>query len=228
VKILVVDDEPDVVKLISLSFRMQQPNAEVLGAPDGASALELLARERPDVVLLDVGLPDMDGFEVLKEIRRFSDVPVIMLTARGNELDKVTGLEQGADDYITKPYGDLELRARVRAVLRRMPGSASTPVPPFSSGDITVDFNQREVRVRGAPVQLTTTEYNLLSQLVRHAGQVLTHETLLARVWGREYVDEIEYLKVYIRRLRAKLEPDPRRPRYIMTEHGVGYWFKRA
>jgi DNA-binding response OmpR family regulator len=225
-KVLVVDEEPDVRKLVTMSFHMQQPGWEVIGAEDGTQALEMIERERPDVVLLDVGLPEMDGFEVLKAIRLFSDVPVIMLTVRDDELSKVQGLELGADDYVTKPFSHLELVARVRAVLRRTQTLPLAHEQPYAAGDVQVDFARREVRVRGQPVALTGTEYRLLYHLVRNAGQVLTHETLLARAWGREYTDEISYLKSYINRLRNKLEQDPRHPEYILTEYGVGYWFR--
>ena len=227
-KILVVDDEPDVIKVIAMSFRMQQPAWEVLSAQDGLEALEVLDRERPDVVLLDVGLPEMNGFEVLKSIRLFSDVPVIMLTVRDDELGKVQGLELGADDYVTKPFSHLELLARVRAVLRRAQSLPVAHEEPFVSGDIQVDFARREVSVRDRRIALTGTEYRLLYHLVRNAGQVMTHEALLARVWGREYTDELSYLKSYISRLRNKLEQDPHHPDYILTEYGVGYWFRPA
>ena len=226
-KVLVVDDEPDVVKLITMSINLQEPDWEVLAAYDGETALDLVADENPDVVLLDVAMPEMDGFQVLKQIRLFSDVPVIMVTVRDSELEKVRGLELGADDYITKPFSHLELLARVRAVLRRARGLPLTHEEPFTSGDIRVDFDRRKVTVRGKEVPLTSTEYRLLYYLVRNAGRVLTHEDLLAHVWGREYTDEINYLKVYISRLRAKLEKDPRNPQYILTEHSVGYWFRK-
>ncbi|NMC02484.1 MAG: response regulator transcription factor [Chloroflexi bacterium] len=226
-KILIVDEEPDVVRLISVSFGMQQSNWEILAASDGEEGLTMLERERPALVLLDVGLPDMSGFQVLEQIRLFSDVPVIMLTVHDDELSKVRGLELGADDYITKPFSHLELLARVRAVLRRAQSLPLAHEKPFVSGDLTVDFVRREVTRHGEPVSLTATEYRLLYHLVRNAGQVLPHETLLARVWGREYTDEINYLKVYVSRLRAKLEDDPRNPQHILTEHGIGYWFRK-
>jgi len=226
-KVLVVDDEPDVARLISVSLGMQQPNWEMVAASDGEEALAAVEREQPALVLLDVGLPDMDGFQVLQQIRLFSDVPVVMLTVHDDELNKVRGLELGADDYITKPFSHLELLARVRAVLRRTQTLPLVHEEPFVSGDLSVDFARREVTRRGEPVPLTATEYRLLYHLVRNAGQVLTHETLLARVWGREYTDEINYLKVHISRLRAKLEDDPRNPQHILTEHGVGYWFRK-
>lgn len=227
-KILVVDDEVDVVKVVRMSFQVQEPTWETLAASDGEEALAVLEKEQPDLVLLDIMMPEMSGFELLKELRRFSDVPVIMLTARGNEIDKVMGLNLGADDYITKPFGHLELLARVRAVLRRAQGMPLSHELPFTSGNIHVDFERRQLSVDGQPVSLTATEYRLLYHLVRNAGQVLTHETLLARVWGREYTDEIDYLKVYISRLRNKLEKDPHNPQYILTEYGVGYWFRKA
>lgn len=227
-KILVVDDEPDVIKVIAMSFRMQQPAWEVISAQDGLEALEMLDRERPDVVLLDIGLPEMNGFEVLKSIRVFSDVPVIILTVRDDELGKVQGLELGADDYVTKPFSHLELLARVRAVLRRAESLPVVHEQPFVSGDIQVDFARREVTVRDQPVALTGTEYRLLYHLVRSAGRVMTHDALLARVWGREYTGELSYLKSYVSRLRNKLEQDPHHPDYILTEYGVGYWFRPA
>jgi len=225
-KILIVDEEPDVRKLVAMSFRMHQPAWEVLGAEDGPQALEMIEREQPNVVLLDIGMPEMNGFEVLKAIRLFSDVPVIMLTVHDDELSKVQGLELGADDYVTKPFSHLELLARVRAVLRRAQALPLAHEQPFTSGDLRVDFARREVTIGGQVVPLTGTEYRLLYHLVRNAGQVMTHESLLARVWGREYTDEISYLKSYINRLRSKLERDPHHPQYILTEYGVGYWFR--
>ncbi len=227
-RILVVDDEPDVVKVVRMSFQVQEPTWEVLGAYDGEEALAIFEKEHPDLILLDIMMPEISGLDVLKELRLFSDVPVIVLTAKEDEIDKVMGLNLGADDYITKPFGHLELLARVKAVLRRAQGMPLAHELPFTSGEVHVDFERRQVTVEGQPVSLTGTEYRLLYHLVRNAGQVLTHETLLARAWGREYTDEIDYLKVYISRLRNKLEKDPRNPRYILTEYGVGYWFRKA
>ncbi len=227
-KILIVDDEPDVVKVVRMSFEVQEPTWEAIAAYDGEEALEVFEKEQPELVLLDIMMPEMSGFDVLKELRRFSDVPVIMLTAKGNEIDKVMGLNLGADDYITKPFGHLELLARVKAVLRRGRGTPLTHEDPFTGSGVRVDFETRQVSVDGEDVSLTGTEYRLLYHLVRNAGQVLTHETLLARVWGREYTDEIDYIKVYISRLRNKIEKDPRNPERILTEYGVGYWFTRA
>jgi two-component system KDP operon response regulator KdpE len=226
-KVLVVDDAAEVIEAVTVSFTLQWRETEVIGADTGEAALDLIEQEHPDIVLLDIAMPGMNGFETLREIRAFSDVPVIMLTARDDVLDKVKGLEFGADDYVTKPFDHLELLARVKAVLRRldMPQPTSR-APSFRAGGLEVDFAAREVRLRGEPVPLTATEYKLLYHLVRNAGHVLRHETLLAKVWGREYVDEVDYLRVYIRRLRRKLEADPDHPRHILTERGLGYRFR--
>jgi len=225
-RILVVDDEPDVVESVRLGFTLQWREVDVLGAGGGEAALDVVERDHPDIVLLDVGLPDVDGFEVLRRIREFSDVPVVMLTARDDAMDKVKGLELGADDYVTKPFNHLELMARVKAVLRRMAMPApSSRAPSFRSGELEVDFAQQEARLRGERMDLTPTEYKLLYHLVRNAGHVLQHGTLLAKVWGREYVDEVDYIRVYVRRLRDKLGDDPDSPRYIRTERGLGYRF---
>ena len=225
-RILVVDDEPDVVESVRLGFTLQWREVDVLGAGTGEAALDVVEHEHPDIVLLDIGLPDIDGFEVIRQIRAFSDVPVVMLTARDDAMDKVKGLELGADDYVTKPFNHLELMARVKAVLRRheMP-APTTRSPSFRSGDLEVDFAAHEARLRGVHLDLTPTEYKLLYHLVRNAGHVLQHGTLLAKVWGREYVDEVDYIRVYIRRLRDKLGDDPDDPRYIQTERGLGYRF---
>jgi len=225
-RVLVVDDEPDVVESIRLGFDLQWREVDVIGVGTGEAALDAVEHERPDVVLLDIGLPDIDGFEVLRQIRLFSDVPVLVLTARDDAMDKVKGLELGADDYVTKPFNHLELTARLRAVLRRMAMPAPVSrAPSFRSRDLEVDFAAREVRLHGTRLDLTPTEYQLLYHLVRNANHVLTHGTLLAKVWGREYVDEVDYLRVYVRRLRDKLGDDPEHPRYIRTERGLGYRF---
>jgi DNA-binding response OmpR family regulator len=227
VKVLVVDDAPEVVDSVRMGFAVQWREVDVISAGTGKEALDLVEHESPDLVLLDVGLPDMDGFKVLEEIRFFSDVPV-MLTARDDTIDKVRGLELGADDYVTKPFNHLELLVRIKAVLRRldMPPPKSR-APSFRSGDMEMDFASQEVRVNGERVGLTQTEYKLLYHLVRNAGHTLTHGTLLAKVWGREYRDEVDYLRVYVRRLRDKLGDDPEKPRYLRTERGLGYRFPR-
>jgi two-component system KDP operon response regulator KdpE len=226
VRILVVDDEPDVVESVRIGFELQWREVEVVGAGGGEEALDRIENEHPDVVLLDIGLPDVDGYAVLRRIREFSDVPVLMLTARDDAMDKVKGLELGADDYVTKPFNHLELLARVRAVMRRLSMPAPTSrAPSFRAGELEVDFAAPEARLRGERLDLTPTEYKLLYHLVRNAGHVLQHGTLLAKVWGREYVDEVDYLRVYVRRLREKLGDDPEHPRYIRTERGLGYRF---
>jgi two-component system KDP operon response regulator KdpE len=226
-KLLVVDDAQEVIEAATICFALQWHGTEVIGAYDGETGLDLVEHEQPDLVLLDIAMPGMDGFEALKGIRLFSDVPVIMLTAMDDVFNKVRGLELGADDYVTKPFDHLELLARIKAVLRRLdlPQSVSR-APSFRSDGLMVDFASHEVRLRDEVVPLTATEYKLLFHLVRNPGHVLRHETLLAKVWGREYVNEIEYVRVYIRRLRRKIEDDPEHPRQILTERGVGYRFQ--
>ena len=225
-RLLLVDDDPDVVESVRLGLQMQWRDLEVLSAVNGEEAVTQVERARPDLVLLDVGLPDMDGYAVLTEIRRFSDTPVIMLTARDEPIDRVRGLELGADDYVAKPFNHLELFARIKAVLRRM--DATAPVDreaPYRHGELEVDFAAHEARLGGERIDLTPTEFRLLAVLARNAGWVVPQQRLLTLVWGREYADEANYLRVYIRRLRAKLGDDARRPRFIRTERGLGYRF---
>ncbi len=225
-KILVIDDDPEVIEVVSLAFEMRWPEAVIASASDGETGLQMVETEGPDVVILDIGLPDTDGFKVCQEIRRFSDVPVIMLTVRDREADIVKGLQIGADDYITKPFRAIEFVARVQSVLRRthlVPTSGEEK--PFHCGVLVVDFARREVSLDGKPVKLTPTEYQLLYQLTKNAGQVLSHKVLLGRVWGREYLDETQYLKVYVQHLRQKLQDDPTNPRYIFSERSIGYKF---
>ena len=228
-KVLVVDDDVDVIEVVSLTFEMRWPDAIVVSATDGDTGIRLVESEAPDMVILDVGLPDMDGFEVCQEVRRFSDVPVIMLTVRSSEADIVKGLQVGADDYVTKPFRPIEFMARVQSVMRR-----SQLVPtvgeekPFQHKELVVDFARREVFRAGEPVKLTHTEYQLLYHLTKNAGRVLTHKNLLGQVWGREYLDETNYLKVHIQHLRQKLEDDPSTPSYILTERSVGYKFAKV
>jgi DNA-binding response OmpR family regulator len=226
-KALVIDDDPDIIEAVGICFALRWPEAEVVEAPDGESALERFSAENPDVVILDIGLPGVSGMQVCRELRQRSDVPIIMLTARGGELDKVHGLETGADDYITKPFSHLELLARIRAVMRR---AALPPLggnePPFQSGAFKFDFSGHQVLYGEQKVHLTPTEYNLLYHLVKNRPNVVQHRTLLAKVWGREYLDENDYLKVHVQRIRSKfsdLEPDfdP-----IENERGVGYRLK--
>ncbi|MBI2912995.1 MAG: response regulator transcription factor [Chloroflexi bacterium] len=224
-KVLVVDDEPDVIEVVNLCFGLRWPEAQVIAAANAEEALKLVEEHSPDLILLDIMLPDMDGFQLCREIRAFSDIPIMMLTARDSEVDKVRGLEMGADDYISKPFCHLELLGRIRAVLRRYQRQLTAVGEVFESGDLRIDYASRQITVRGQPVRLTPTEYSLLFHLTRNAGRVLPHHTLLAKVWGREYVDEIDYLKVYIRRLRQKLEGDPETIGHIVSERGVGYRF---
>ncbi len=224
-RILVVDDELSIIKF--LRANLEANSYDVLSAMDGAEALQTFEMELPDLVILDIMMPKMDGFEVCRRLREWSQTPIIMLSARGDESDKVKCLDLGADDYITKPFGKDELIARVKAVLRRTETAAAIPTQPsFSSGDLKINFAQREVTVAGKEVKLTPTEYGLLQEFVLNTGKVLTHTHLLNKVWGVEYREEREYLHVFVRRLRAKLEPDPTNPRYIMTMPSVGYQFK--
>ncbi len=224
-RILVVDDELSIIKF--LRANLEAKGYEVLAAVDGVEALQTIEMELPDLVILDIMMPKMDGFEVCRRLREWSQTPIIMLSARGDESDKVKCLDLGADDYITKPFGASELIARVRAVMRRTEATATVPTQPsFTSGDLKINFVKRQVTVAGKEVRLTPTEYNLLQEFVLNAGKVLTHTHLLNKVWGSEYREEREYLHVFVRRLRAKIEPDPTNLRYITTVSGVGYQFK--
>ena len=226
-KVLVIEDDPGIVEVVSLCFQLRWSGTTVLSASEGARGVDLVEAESPDVVILDIGLPDMDGFQVLQEIRRFSQAPVIMLTVRSEDTDIAKGLELGADDYITKPFSHIELIARVQAVLRRAQGLPVAEERPFISGRIFVDFASNEVRVDGQPVKLTSTEVKLLHHLIRNEGRLLSHENLLTRVWGEEYRDARDLLRVHIQHLRQKLGDCVESPRIIVTEHGLGYKFVR-
>ena len=224
-RILAVDDELVNVKLLRASLEAR--GYEVLAAMDGAEAIRIVEMEIPDLIILDILMPKMDGFEVCQRIREWSKIPIIMLSVLGRESDKVKCLELGADDYITKPFGIEELVARVKAVLRHAQAVGAMPTQPsFTAGNIHINFAKRQVTVAGNEVKLTPTEYALLQELVLNAGKVLTHAHLLNKVWGPEYREEKEYLHVFVRRLRAKLEPDPKNPRYITAVSGVGYQFE--
>ncbi len=225
--ILIIDDEPDVTRAVKLAITIQEPDWEVIEVNDGERGLDLIDSEEPDLVLLDLSMPGMQGFEVLEQTRLFSNVPVIILTVRNDELDKVRGLELGADDYIVKPFGNLELLARIRSVLRRVEGVAGSVERCFVSGDLRIDFNRHRVTVNGKEARLTNTEFRLLEVLARNAGQIVPNEALLSRVWGRDAMDDIDYLKVFTYRLRRKIEADPAQPRYLHTERGVGYWLEK-
>ena len=223
-KILAVDDEQRMVRFIQLN--LEQDGFEVVTAYNGKEALEQVRTQLPDLILLDIMMPDINGFEVLKKIREVNNVPVIMLTAKGEEDDRIQGLELGADDYITKPFSPRELVSRIRAVLRRTKSFKEDQVDQIIVDDrLTIDFSRREVWVEGKKVDLRPTEYRLLYHLVQNAGWVNTHEQLLSKVWGFEYQDEPHYVRLYVNYLRKKLEEDPSNPKYILTERGVGYRF---
>jgi DNA-binding response OmpR family regulator len=222
--VLVVDDEPRIIRFVRINLEME--GFRVIEASDGLQALGQVREKMPDLVLLDVMMPEMDGFETLRMIREISSVPVIMLTVRSSEEDKVRGLDLGADDYITKPFSPRELVSRARAVLRRFqtvtPGEAAVLV---IDDYLSVDFNTAEVIVEGERVKLRPTEFRLLRHLIENAGWTVPHSTLLSKVWGYEYKDEVAYLRLYINYLRKKIEPDASNPRYILTERGMGYRF---
>ncbi len=222
--ILVVDDESRMVRFVRMNLELE--GYQVAEASNGLEVLERVRDDIPDLVLLDVMMPEMDGFETLERLREISTVPVIMLTVKGEEEDRIRGLDLGADDYVTKPFSPHELSSRIRAVLRRaeMP-SPVTKTTIRIDDRLSVDFRQREVIVDGEPVRLRPTEYRLLYHLVNNAGWVMTHEMLLSKVWGYEYRDETGLLRLYITYLRKKIEPNPSEPRYIFTERGVGYRF---
>jgi DNA-binding response OmpR family regulator len=224
-RILVVDDEPRMIGFIRMNLELE--GHQVLEAHTGLEALEAVRTQLPDLVLLDVMMPDIDGFETLRMLREFSNIPVIMLTAKGDENDKVYGLELGADDYVTKPFGPRELSSRIKAVLRRaeMPSASPDQAVLRIDDRLSVDFNQREVIVNGKRIKLRPTEYRLLYHLIENAGWTVPHDQLLAKVWGYEYRDEAHYVRLYVNYLREKIEEDPSNPRYILTERGVGYRF---
>ncbi|MBM4464700.1 MAG: response regulator transcription factor [Chloroflexi bacterium] len=226
-KLLIVDDDEKLVEAIELFF--SRAGYEVITAADGLQGMQQMYSQRPDLIILDVMMPRMDGWETCQRIREISDLPIIMLTARGQETDKVMGLKLGADDYVAKPFSLKELEARVGAVLRR------TRLPPpdkgrilYADDELAIDSQRLEVSRGGERVQLTATEQRLLFYLAENAGRVLSNEQILEAVWGAEYVSEVDYVKLYIWRLRQKIEEDPQQPRYILTERGIGYRFEKA
>ncbi len=222
--ILITDDEVSILRYVGACLRKE--GYGVITASDGEEALARVEEENPNLVILDVVMPRMDGFEVCRRLREWTQTPIIMLSAKGDESDKVKCLDLGADDYIIKPFGAEELIARIKAVLRRAEIAPAPVKATFSSSGLLISFARRQVTVDGKEVKLTPTEYNLLQELVLNAGKVLTHTYLLNKVWGPEYREERDYLHVFIRRLRAKLEPDSAHPRYLVTVPGVGYQFR--
>jgi two-component system KDP operon response regulator KdpE len=224
-KILVVDDEPHVVRLVEANLRAA--GYEVVSAADGRTALAMAERELPDLIILDIMLPSLDGYEVCRRIREYSAVPILMLTARSSEIDLVRGFDVGADDYLVKPFSVNELLVRVRAVLKRSKFLQEIiQHPPLIVGDLAIDFARRRVTVRGTEIKLSPTEYNLLTKLALNADRVILHQDLLHDIWGPEYRTETEYLRVYIHYLRQKIESDPANPKRIITHPGVGYMFR--
>ncbi|MCL4464751.1 MAG: response regulator transcription factor [Chloroflexi bacterium] len=222
-RILIVDDEPRLVRFVKAE--LESMGYQVATARTGDAALRQVEANQPDLVLLDIMLPGIDGFEVCRRLRETSDIPIIMLTAKGGDEDKVKGLDLGADDYLAKPFHTGELYARVRAVLRRAQPPGAKVRQPLACGNLTIDFGKRQVKVSGKEVRLSRTEYRLLYELVTNAGRVLLHEDLLRRVWGRRYENEVSYLWIYIGYLRQKIEDNPRQPKHILTQPGVGYMF---
>jgi DNA-binding response OmpR family regulator len=224
-QILVVDDEPRMIGFIRMNLELE--GHQVIEAHNGLEAMEAIRTKLPDIVLLDVMMPELDGFETLRMLREFSNIPVIMLTAKGEENDRVYGLELGADDYITKPFGPRELSSRIKAVLRRLSTPSSSPRESVLKIDdrLSIDFNRREVLINGKAEKLRPTEYRLLYHLIENAGWTVPHDQILAKVWGYEYRDEAHYVRLYVNYLREKIEEDPANPKYIITERGVGYRF---
>jgi two-component system KDP operon response regulator KdpE len=224
--ILIIEDELPIRRFLKPS--LQSHGFKVLEAEKGGEGLALASSHNPDLVLLDLGLPDMDGLEVVKRLREWSTVPVIVLTARGKEKDKIEGLDAGADDYLTKPFDVGELLARIRVALRHseLVKQGGKQAPLFEAPDFKVDLSARVVTVRGKEMHLTPNEYDLLAFLIRHAGKVVTQKQILQEVWGPASSDQVQYLRIYVYQLRQKIEADPDRPRYILTESGVGYRLK--
>ena len=222
-RILIVDDERSIRRFLGASLSGQY---DVVQASDGEEALRAVAAERPDLLILDLGLPDIDGVEVTRRLREWTQIPIIVVSVREQESDKIAALDAGADDYLTKPFGAGELMARIRVALRRSAQPDSQVV--FTSDDLTVDLSSRTVSVDGQEISLTPTEYDILRALVQHAGKVLTHSQLLRTVWGIAYEDENHLLRVNVSNLRRKVEKDPARPKHVITEPGVGYRLKMA
>ncbi len=227
-RILVIDDEPEIWRAVRAGMTSAGFTAE--WAPTGLEGIELVARWHPDVIILDLSLPDLDGIEVCRRLRSWSQAPIIVLSVREGDADKVTALELGADDYLTKPFSIAELVARVRVALRHAAhrSGSSDPEARFQTGGLVIDFERRQVSVDGREIHLTPIEYDLLKYMAFNAGRVLTHRAILRAVWGPAYENEIHYLRVFFNQLRRKIEPDPGRPRYLLTELGIGYRLRSA
>ncbi len=225
-KVLVVDDEPKIRMFIRANLEAR--GYEVHLAKDGVEAVELAAQLLPDVIVLDVNMPQMDGIEACHRIREWASIPIIILSVREGEKDKVRALDEGADDYVTKPFSIEELLARIRVALRHFPGVAAANAPVFIAGDLEVDLSKRRVKRRGEIVKLTPTEYELLAYLISNHDKVLTHQELLHNVWGPEYGEESEYVRTFINQLRRKIEDNPANPKFIVTEPRIGYRFLQA
>jgi two-component system KDP operon response regulator KdpE len=223
-RILIIDDEEGLIQL--LCHRLEQEGYHVLSARDGVEGLQVLQHQHPHLVVLDLMMPRMNGWEACRRIRECSDVPIIMLTALGTDQDKVRGLEMGADDFVTKPFSLAELVARIRAALRRYQHPLADNLQVQVDDRLLVDRARRRVVVEGQKIELSPTEYRILNCFLDNAGRVLTHQSLLTAVWGWEYTEETDYLKVYVHHLRKKIEKNPRRPSYILTERGLGYRFQ--
>lgn len=225
-RLLVIEDTTEIIDTISQIIDLRWPEASVLSTRLGQTGVELAKKENPNLIILDLGLPDIDGFQVLRQIRRFSDVPVIILTVRGDEMDKIRGLELGADDYIVKPFSPGEFLARLKAALRhrQVPETtAGVAEKPFIRGTLRVDFGSHEVVIGSKPVKLSPSEYDLLHELVTNEGRVVSKQTLLEKVWGPKYAGETEYVDVYMKRLKETLEKEPGHPVQIIDESGTGY-----
>jgi two-component system KDP operon response regulator KdpE len=222
-RILVIDDEPQILR--ALQTILGEKHFQVLTASNGEDGLALAAAGMPDLIILDLGLPDIDGIEVCGRLREWTDTPIIVLSVRENEREKVRALDKGADDYLTKPFGIEELLARVRVALRHRSPQSGSKSAVITAGPITLDLARHIVTRNELEVKLTSTEFNLLAYLASHADRVLTHQSILTQVWGEPYSEQVEYLRVYMRQLRKKLEDDPHRPKYILNEPGVGYRF---
>ncbi|HEY3108068.1 MAG TPA: response regulator transcription factor [Chloroflexota bacterium] len=224
-KLLVVDHDAELIESMSVAVGFHWPGAQVLIDQDGQRALSLIHQHEPDVVLLEAALPDRSGFELLREIRRLSNVPVILVTERCGDVDQIQGLALGADDYVAKPFNQLVLLARIQAAVRRAGLPAAYRAPDFRSRDLAIDFEHHDVRIDGRSVHLTPVEYKLLSLLVRNAGRPVSHQTLTSRIWGPDWGATSNNLKALVSRLRSKIEINPDRPRYIVNQRGVGYQF---